>query len=109
MKDIEKSETDENHSPKYKAVIPDHPDKLTLLHMLAQRDLVDFAEIVINKYPGIVHCKSKARRNRILPIELALEHNHDGIASFIASKMSHEKYVVSLQQSNNKPTRVTRS
>ena len=77
----------EDEDPKYSDLLPEKDDALLLLHLIAERDLVDLAEIYVEIYPGHVHVESDEDISK-LPIEHAIENFKDRTAAFLASKMA---------------------
>lgn len=76
---------------KYSTILEDHPEKKTILHLVADRNLVDLAEIFVEFYPGSVYVNAPCDGIRRIPLELALLKSYDEMASFLASKMLHGK------------------
>ena len=77
----------ENEEPKYSDLLPETDDILLLLHLIAERDLVDLAKIYVELYPGHVHLLSDDDIPK-LAIEHAMEKSKDRTAAFLASKMA---------------------
>ena len=77
----------ENEEPKYSDFLPETDDILLLLHLIAERDLVDLAEIYVELYPGHVHLPSDDDIPE-LAIEHAIKKSKDRTAAFLAGKMT---------------------
>ena len=88
--DREKAE-EEDEDPKYGDLLPEKDDALLVLHLIAERDLVDLAELYLEMYPGHVHVESDEETPR-LPIELAITESNDRTAAFLAGKMAKFRY-----------------
>jgi len=88
----------EKQNPKYKSLLEEHPLKVMVLHLIAERDLIDLAEIYLSDefYPGHVHVESQVAPKK-LPLALAIEKECDRTAAFIARKMNHYRYIHILQ------------
>jgi len=85
-------------NPKYKSQLKEHPLKVVVLHLIAERDLIDLAEIYLSDefYPGHVHVNSLVVPKK-LPLALAIENKCDQTAAFIARKMNHHRYNFNIQ------------
>lgn len=63
----------------------------TALHLASERNLVAIAEVLIEYYPG--QCSIKSRGEDRIPVENALEKNHDEVASLLIKSMLNERQV----------------
>lgn len=83
---------EENRDPRYSLVMQNHPLKITVLHLLAERNLVDLADIYLSKefYPGHVHVDSQKAPKK-LPLECSLAKCHDEISYLIAKRMRRSR------------------
>ena len=66
--------------------IPDEGEK-TILHLAAERDLVDIAKSYIKLYPNHVYEVTSGHGLRRIPLEFAIRNGHDETASYLAAKM----------------------
>ena len=72
--------------------------EMSLLHIVAERNLIKIAEVLLKKYPNLLYLKSEygdtsqCEEEGKLPVELAFrsEKNID-ISAYLTSKMSCER------------------
>lgn len=65
--------------------------KKTILHLVAERNLTEIAEIYIGFYPGLVYEPTSGQGLDRLPLELSLLKRYDDVSSFLAKHMLHER------------------
>jgi len=63
---------------------------MTVLHLAAERDLVNICYTFVTLYPNSVYVTTNEDKDR-LPIELAMEKKMDNVASYLAGNMLHER------------------
>ena len=66
--------------------IPDEGEK-TILHLAAERDLIDIAKAYIKLYPNHVYEVTSGYGLRRIPLEFAILNGNDETASYLATKM----------------------
>ena len=82
----------EEGSERYGVLLPIPGQGLKcILHLAAERNLVEIAEAFLEIYPNGVYLTTDKDK---LPLEFALTKRNDTIASFLASKMFHERYLL---------------
>ena len=72
--------------------------EMSLLHIVAERNLTSIAEILLKKYPNLLYLKSEYsdtsqyKEEGKLPVELAfIEEKNMDISAYLMSKMSLER------------------
>ena len=72
--------------------------EISLLHIVAERNLISIAEILLKKYPNLLYLKSEngdlsdCKEEGKLPVELVfIEEKNIDISAYLMSKMSHER------------------
>ena len=84
MEDDFNSTSDQRYSKVLR--IPDEGEK-TILHLAAERDLVDIAKSYVKLYPNHVYEVTSGHGLTRIPLEFAILNGHDETASYLATKM----------------------
>ena len=60
------------------------------LHLVAERNLVKVAETIISLHPNVVYLTTMDDE---YPLNLALNHKHDEVASMLVDNMENERLI----------------
>ena len=74
---------------KYENFVTVDKQKTTVLHLAAERDLLQIASIFVKLYGN--HVYKKNLKERRLPVEIALDKKKDNTASFLMKNMLNER------------------